>query len=294
MEILYSRFEEIFNQFLANLPEILFALLTITIFYFLGRMGRNLYKRILDRTPLSSSNVIFFGKLIHIAVLIVGVLIALNILGLYGIATSILASGGITAVILGFAFKDIGENFLAGFFMAFSRPFTNGDLIESEGLTGRVQNIEMRHTHIRTADGCDVFIPSSQLLSKPLKNYTRDGLRRGSFSVGIDYRDNADRACELLLQKVDEYEKVIKSPAPSVQVSGFNPLYIELTVYFWIEVDLSKQEVYLADVQSELMDICRVTLSENGFTFSSEVTNAVDMNEVNVNIKKVDNADGYL
>lgn len=148
---------------------------------------------------------------------------ALNILGFYGLATSILAGGGITAVILGFAFKDIGENFLAGFFMAFSRPFRTGDLIESEGLKGLVQTIELRHTHIRTADECDVYIPSAQLLSKPLFNYTRDGLRRGTFSVGIDYGDDADRACRLIQEKVAADEKVIPKPAPAVQIAGFTP-----------------------------------------------------------------------
>jgi len=70
--------------------------------------------------------------------MLLGVLIGLNILGFYGLVTSILASGGITAVVLGFAFKDIGENFLAGFFMAFSRPFRTGDLIASEGLAIRI------------------------------------------------------------------------------------------------------------------------------------------------------------
>jgi small-conductance mechanosensitive channel len=135
MGILYSRFEELFEQFLEKLPELLFALIVLVLFHFLAKGGRKVYKNILDKTPLTSSNVNFFGKLIYALIFLIGILVALNILGLSGIATSILASGGITAVILGFAFKDIGENFLASFFMAFSRPFTNGDLIATEGVS---------------------------------------------------------------------------------------------------------------------------------------------------------------
>jgi len=284
MEILYARFEELFEQFLERLPELLFALLVLILFHFLARGGRKIYKNILDKTSLASSNVNFFGKLIYALIFLVGILVALNILGLSGIATSILASGGITAVILGFAFKDIGENFLAGFFMAFSRPFTNGDLIETEGVVGRVQNIELRHTHIRMANGCDVFVPSSQLLSKPLYNYTRDGLRRGSFTVGIDYQDDAQKACQILLDVIRRNEKVIENPVPAVQTTGFTPNYIELSGHFWIKVDTTRQEVFLANVKSELMDQARVSLIHNNFTFSSEVSTAVDMSEVNVRL----------
>lgn len=284
MDILYGRLEKLFEQFMEKLPELFFALLVLVLFHFLARGIRKIYKNVLDRTPLSSSNVTFFGKLIYGLIFLVGILIALNILGLSGIATSILASGGITAVILGFAFKDIGENFLAGFFMAFSRPFTNGDLIETEGVIGRVRNIELRHTHIRMANGCDVFVPSSQLLAKPLYNYTRDGLRRGSFTIGIDYRNDAQKACGILLEVVKENENVVGKPEPMVQTTGFAPNFVELTGYFWIRVDTSKQEVFLADVKSELMDQARTALVKNDFTFSSEVSTAVDMNEVNVRL----------
>lgn len=289
MEILYTRIEQLFDQFLQKLPEFIFVLLVLVFFHFLARGGQKIYKNILDKTALASSNVNFFGKLIYTLIFLVGILIALNILGLSGVATSILASGGITAVILGFAFKDIGENFLAGFFMAFSRPFTNGDLIETEGVVGRVQNIELRHTHIRMANGCDVFVPSSQLLAKPLYNYTRDGLRRGSFTVGIDYRDDAEKACQILLDVVKNNSNVINNPEPVVQNTGLTPNYVELTGYFWIRVDVSKQEIFLANVKSELMDQVRMALVQNDFTFSSEVTTAVDMSEVIVRFNDASN-----
>ncbi|WP_440999699.1 mechanosensitive ion channel family protein [Fodinibius sp. SL11] len=287
MDILYARLEQLFEQFLEKLPEFLFALLVLVLFHFIARGGRRVYQNVLDRTPLTLSNIKFFGKLIYGLIFLVGILIALNILGFSGIATSILASGGITAVVLGFAFKDIGENFLAGFFMAFSRPFTNGDLIETEGVVGRVQNIELRHTHIKMANGCDVFIPSSQLLAKPLYNYTRDGYRRGFFTVGIDYRDDVQKACRVLLDVIKENNNIIKKPEPIVQTTGLTPNFVELTGYFWIKVDISKQEIFLANVKSELMDQARTALGKNDFTFSSEVSTAVDLSEVNV---RLDNA----
>ena len=285
VDILVNSFRGVAESLLESVPEILMAIVALVIAHFAGRGLRKVYQRIIKKSSLDGTYRTFFGKLIYGLILVIGFLAALNILGFYGLATSILASGGITAIILGFAFRDIGENFLAGFFMAFSRPFRTGDLIETEGISGRVQNIEMRHTHIRTADGCDVFVPSAQLLSSPLFNYTRDGLRRGSFSVGIDYGDDAEGACRLLSDRIHSERKVVSDPAPSVQISGFNPLFVELTVYFWIEVDVSKQEIYLAEIKSKLMDACRLTLAENGYTFSSGVSSAVEMKELNVNLR---------
>lgn len=279
-------FESFANSSLEKAPEIILAIVVILLAHFIGRGVQKLYRKVLNRGEVSPTHRSFFGKIIYGLIMLLGILMALNILGFYRLVTSILASGGITAVILGFAFRDIGENFLAGFFMAFSRPFRTGDLIESEGLSGRVQNIELRHTHIRTADGCDVYIPSAQLLSKPLYNYTRDGLRRGSFSIGIDYGDDADRACRLILGEIRKDDKVIKDPGPVVQITGFNPSYVELTVYFWIEVDITMQEVYLGMVKSRLMDHCRALLADRGFTFSSGVSNALEMRELNVNVKR--------
>ena len=289
MDIFYSRVELFFEQVMGRLPELLVALLILVVFHFLARGAKRLYQKVLDRSPINSSNVQFFGKLIYAFVFIIGVLVALNIIGLYGVATSILASGGITAVILGFAFKDIGENFLAGFFMAFSRPFTNGDLIETEGIMGRVKNIELRHTHIRTANGCDVFVPSSQLLAKPLFNYTRDGLRRGSFVIGIDYRDDAQNACEILLDMLKEEQKLATNPNANVLITGFTPNYIELTVYFWIKVDIRRQEILLSNTKSQLMEKARTTLIEHDFTFSSEVSTAVDMRKLDVHLQNKSN-----
>ena len=285
MDTLINSFQSFIDRGIEKIPEILLSLLVILITHFVGMGIRKIYSNILGKSDISATHISFFGKIIYGFVMTLGILICLNILGYYGIVTSILASGGITAVILGFAFKDIGENFLAGFIMAFSRPFSSGDLIESEGLLGRVKKIELRHTHIRTGDGCDVFIPSTQLVSKPLFNYTRDGLRRGSFVVGIDYGDDAERACELLLNRIAEDKMVISEPEPSVQISGFNPLFVEITVYFWIETDTNKQEIYLAKVRSRLMEKCRIALSKQGFTFSSGVKSAVELNDLNVNLQ---------
>ena len=148
---------------------------------------------------------------------------------------------------------------------------------------GRVQLIELRHTHVRTGDGCDVFIPSAQLFTKPLHNYTIDGLRRGSFTVGIDYGDDPNHATEVLLKTVKSVKKVLKKPAPSVVIKGFDPDFVELQVSFWINV--RDQESGLPAIRTNVMNKCRQALIEHEFTFSADVSTAVELAPVRVNVE---------
>jgi len=117
------------------------------------------------------------GRSIQAVFLLVGLVLALQVLGLTAVATSLLATGGLMAVVLGFAFREIGENLLAGIFLGLSRSFDVGDLIESSGYTGEVRGVDLRQVWIRSADGRDIFIPSAQIFRNVLVNYTRDDLR---------------------------------------------------------------------------------------------------------------------
>ena len=270
------------EHFLEFLPRLFIGLFVFLIIYLFGKLSAAATVQIIKRNNFPYTYHAFFRKMVKGVFILIGFVIFLNLIGYNTLAASLVAGGGLTAVVLGFAFKDIGENFLAGFFLTFSRPFTKDDLIETEGITGLVQSIELRHTHIRTPDGCDVFVPSSQLFTKPLYNYTRDGLRRGSFTVGIDYADDSGKAAKLLLNTTTETPGVLKSPESVVQIRSFEAAYVEMQVFFWIEA--KNQEKTLAMIQTLVMDRCRMALREQGFTVSSEVSTAISMSPLNVKV----------
>ena len=268
------------DLFLAFLPRLFIGLIVFMIIYLFGKLMAAATVQIIKRNNFPSTYHGFFRKMVKGVFVLIGFVIFLNLIGYNTLAASLVAGGGLTAVVLGFAFKDIGENFLAGFFLTFSRPFTTDDVIETEGITGTVESIELRHTHIRTADGCDVYVPSSQLFTKPLFNYTRDGLRRGSFTVGIDYGDDSGEAAKLLLKTARETPGVLVTPEAVVQIKSFEAAYVEMQVFFWIEA--KNQEKTLAMIKTQVMDRCRTMLKEHGFTVSSDVSTAVTMSPLNV------------
>jgi len=270
------------DLFLAFLPRLILGLAVFLIIYLFGKLSASAVVQIIKRNNFPETYHAFFRKMVKGIFVLIGFVIFLNLIGYNTLAASLVAGGGLTAVMLGFAFKDIGENFLAGFFLAFSRPFTTDDVIETEGIMGTVESIELRHTHIRTPDGCDVFVPSSQLFTKPLYNYTRDGLRRGSFTVGIDYGDDSGSAATLLLNTTRETKGVLSSPESVVQIKSFESAFVEIQVFFWIEA--KNQEKTLAMIRTHVMDRCRSALRENGFTISSDVSTAISMSPLNVSM----------
>jgi small-conductance mechanosensitive channel len=273
MELSAEALEAQGMQLIAFAPRLLAALLVLLAFVLLGRILTKALTAVLTRVSKQQVYDKFVRALIRLVCLYFGVIIALNIVGLEKLALSMLAGGGVTAIVLGFAFREIGENLIAGVFLAFSRPFSVGDLIHSEGIEGRVRSIELRYTHLRTDDGKDIYVPSAQLISKPLINYTKDGLRRFSLKIGIDYANDAKKACYLLLETTQQVVGVLEDPAPSTTISSLEPSYVELTVHYW-------QNLFDADIDGRrlrinVFDGCRKTLLENGFTVSADTTSNI-------------------
>lgn len=255
-------------------PELVAASLTFLVFLGLGHALAAGVARMLRAGPRGNRYARILGRLVRGGFALVGVVMALQILGLTAIATSLLATGGLVAIILGFAFREIGENLLAGLFLGVSRSFEVGDLIESSGHVGKVREIDLRQVWIRSADGRDIFIPSAQIFRNVLVNYTRDGLRRGEFVVGIDYADSPSDGRELLLARTRAVGGVLPDPEPTVRISDFTPQYCELQVYFWVDTDTGPG---LSEVRSRVMADCLKALRDAGYTLSSDVSSAVSV-----------------
>jgi len=275
MDALQNNFNHAWQD-VANLaPRLVAAFIVLFVCIWIGRLLGRVTARLLAEKREAKVYVRFLQQLATWLLGLLGLILALNILGLGNIAMSLLAGGGMAAVVFGFAFREIGENFLAGFFLTFSRAFEVGDVIESESLVGEVKNIELRHVHIRTPDGCDIFIPSTQIFKSPLLNYTRDGLRRPSFVVGIDYADDPEKGRALLLEAVKTSEGVLNDPRPNVMMSALLPQYVELQVNFW--VDTFDKSHSMIDIKNAVMDRCCQAPKNADFTFSSDCSSNINL-----------------
>jgi small-conductance mechanosensitive channel len=178
----------------------------------------------------------FLNKIFQIINIVLGVMLFLYIIGQSKIAVSLLGIGGVSAFILGFAFKDIGENFLAGIVMAFKRPFRIGDTIKSEGVEGSIVAMSLRDTHIKTFDGKDVYVPNGQIIKNPLYNYTIDGFLRHEVVLGVDYSTDLNKTRKTILEVVQSVPGVLnETKVPNVYIKNLGPSAIELGIQFWVD-----------------------------------------------------------
>lgn len=287
MEELLNSFSSEFEAVVELAPRILFGAVLFVLFLIIGRLVSRGIRRLGERTDRESRTPRMMGRFMSMIFGILGLVIALQVMGLTGIATSLLATGGILAVVLGFAFKEIGENLLAGIMLSFSRSFNVGDLIESDGLRGVVKAVNLRDVHIRTPDGCDIFIPSAAIYRNALHNFTRDGLRRVSFSVGVDYGDDPTSAQQVMLEAIAGCPGALKTPPPIVEIAELADAYVRMQAHLWVDTFSGSAHTF---VRSNAIDRVHQALGENGFTFSSSVTTAVDMRPVTVRVDETDAA----
>jgi small-conductance mechanosensitive channel len=270
-----SRVEEAFAKFwdsvLARSPEILVGLILLIVFILLGYMARRLIRNRLIRRVNDPLLVNFIGRIVFLLITLIGIILFLGQVGLTEAAGGMLAGAGVGALILGFAFKDIGENFIAGFLLAVSRPFGIGDIIQIDTFTGTVKELKFRNTRIRTLDGRDIFVPNATMVKNPLTNFTRDGLMRHDFTIGLDYEDSMAEAIKSIINELSGLANIVKTPdlMPFVTIKQFGVSTIDLQVFFWINtVDFLGQVTVL---KSQVMHEVLKRLKRDGFNMPADI-----------------------
>lgn len=263
--------ENYWQRFLELAPRLALAILVVVIGILLASwisrlVSRKLQARMHD--PLMGR---FIANLLKFALVIIVLMIGLEAAGLSGIAGGLLAAAGATTVVLGFAFKDIGENFLAGVILAFNRPFNVNDSIKVSDTFGRVKSLDFRYTHIKTFDGRDVFLPNSMLLQEPVENYTRDGFFRMDFVVGIDYDDDVEAATEVILNTIDKVKEIKTEPPhePFVVTDELATSTVNLKAFFWIDTDDYQKGAL--EMRGKIMHMVKKQLLSEGYSLPSDI-----------------------
>ncbi|MBK8196272.1 MAG: mechanosensitive ion channel [Lewinellaceae bacterium] len=217
---LWSNIHDYYDSFVALLPKLFIALILFAVLLLLARSSRRFSQRRLTARMDDPLLARFIARLIGTLIIILAILVSLQIVGLGGMAVGLLSTAGLGAFIIGFAFKDIGENFLAGIVLAFNRPFRVGDTVELSGIKGTVVTLNLRDTQIKTFDGKDIYIPNAMVVKNPVVNYTIDGFLRLDFTVGLDYGSDYTRAMQVMLDTVNSVPGVLKGEkAPSFAIT---------------------------------------------------------------------------
>lgn len=237
LKSLYDVLVGFLNDAIAALPELILALLVLGLFVLAGRIARRLVMGTSSRVVQDRSLQTLFGTLASVAFIVVGCFVAAAILFPGLEAGDLVGVLGLTSVAVGFAFKDIFQNFLAGILILSRRPFRIGDQIRTNDLEGTVQGISFRSTQIKTYDGERVLIPNATIFTNPMTVFTAYGKRRSHFGTGIAYDADIEAARDVMLRAVCSCELVYDEPAPKVRCVEHADSSIVFDILYWTDAD---------------------------------------------------------
>jgi small-conductance mechanosensitive channel len=216
-------------------PLILLTTLIIAVAWVISRMVGALARRFFARRVESPLLLAVLVRLFAIPVFLLGVYFVLQVAGLTRLALTVLGGTGLAGIIIGFAFRDIAENFLASLLLSIRNPFRRGDLIEVAGHKGIVQNLNTRSTVLLTLDGTHVQIPNATVYKSTITNFSRNDSRRAQFNIGIGYDSPTAKAQTLILDVLRNHPAVLTEPEPLVLVDELGSATVNLKASYWFD-----------------------------------------------------------
>jgi small conductance mechanosensitive channel len=174
----------------------------------------------------------FIGTLANIILKVLLVISAASMIGVE--TTSFIAAIGAAGLAIGLALQGSLANFAGGVLILLFRPFRIGDVIEAQGVTGTVDNIQIFHTVLRTGDNKTVIMPNGGLSNGIITNYNRQATRQVVFDIGINYDADLQAAKQVLMDMAED-ERVLKDPAPAVVVASLGDSSIKMSLRVWVK-----------------------------------------------------------
>lgn len=286
------------NEWVAWLPMIGVALLVAGVFVLLARWAGGwqwLYTRLTTNSFLQN----IYKQICQAIFVIIGILLALEILNATALVGAVLGTAGVAGLALGFAFRDIVENYLAGILLSLRQPFGPNDLVEVSGHTGKVIKLTSRATILLTSDGNHVRIPNATVFKENLVNYSRNPMRRFDFVVGVGSEEDLSAAQALGVEVLDTMKSTSDEYKPLALLEPPGDSSIGICFYAWVDQEQadyakSKSEAIrlvtkaLADAEIDMPEpihrvrvdqfnktLASLTITESDTKSDADETNAV-------------------
>lgn len=233
--IIWQTLRDLGNGFFAQLPYIVLGILVVGVFVIIARIVKRVVHTAGEKTRLDVTLADLLGRLASLLIIILGVFVAAVVVFPAFKPGDLVAGLGITSVAVGFAFKDVLQNFFAGILILWRKPFIVGDQLKFREYEGTVEEINIRSTRLKTFDGERAVIPNGDIYTNAVLVKTAFDKRRVRFVVGIGYLDDIEKGRSTIKRVLDGIEGILPDPGPWIYVSELAPSSVNFTVYFWVE-----------------------------------------------------------
>lgn len=239
---LWDKMDGWLDAIILKLPNIVLAILTMVLFYFIAKGVRKLLKKYLLRHigQVSIQNII--EKSVFIAVILIGFFTALSVLDLDKVLTSILAGAGVLGLAIGLALQGTLSNTVGGFMLSFMPSIRIGDFIKNGDASGVVQEITLRNIVIKTPQNNITVIPNSSFVEGPFTNYSLEDRGRIFVNCGVGYESDLQAVEDLTLKIISENFEQKNGEKVEFFYTEFGDSSINFMVRFWADMTTFKQE----------------------------------------------------
>jgi small conductance mechanosensitive channel len=229
-----SRFHALLGKAKSLAPLLGIAAGVILVFWLIARLvSFGFFK-----SPLLVGNRLLHSivnKCIRVLIVLIGIYLALEIVGATAIVGAILGAAGVAGLALSFAFRDIIENFLASILLSLRQPFRLKDSVDINGAAGKVLRLTSSETVLLSAEGNHIRIPNADVYKGRITNFTRNPMRRFSVIVGVGTDEDLVKAEELGLRTLDELNGILDDPPPSCFIEALGDSSVSIRFDGWID-----------------------------------------------------------
>ena len=199
-------------------------------------------------------------RIVRFTIYLIAILIALELLEATAIVGTLIGAAGLAGIALGFAFKNIVENYLAGVLLSTRNPFEIGDSVEIDGHTGKIALLTARDTVLVTFEGNHLRIPNGVVMNSTLLNFSRNPLRRFDFYVGVSTDFDLAEVKRIASETLKHNPAVLTEPTPTVIVDSLGDSSVMMRIFAWID----QSEHDLGKAKSESIRLIKETFDEEG------------------------------
>jgi small conductance mechanosensitive channel len=220
------------NDFFQIIPTILLGIVIFLIFYFIGNIIRSIIKRTMKNRRHYNIGLVL-ARMAQWVLVFLGFLVTLAIIFPSITPADLLTGLGVGGIALGFAFKDILQNYLSGILILLQEPFKIGDEIKHQEFEGKVEFIDTRSTFIKSYDGRRIMIPNGQIYTNAIIVNTTYGVRCTEYDIGIGCSDDLKKAADIIMHVMDSISDIKKDPKPEVFVVALADYSNQLRARWW-------------------------------------------------------------
>lgn len=249
---LQKQLEAMGKGFMQTLPSLIISVGVLLVTFLAARFAVKIADRITGRANVRTDLKQLLDTLVRLLIWIVGLLIAATVAIPSFTPAGAFAGLGVGAVAIGFAFQDIFENFLAGVLIMLRDKMNINDVIECQGIQGRVERINLRETHVRQLSNELTVMPNSMLFKNPVKILTDATIRRNELVVGVSYDTDLDHAEAVIRAAMETITAIHHEKPVLVAAQAFGSSSVDFLVQWWADSTLRDLRITKSDVVKAL------------------------------------------